>query len=396
MHHEIRKRGLVFSQINRLGLISLKTKKGLALVTTIWAIYLESILHNISYVGFLTGFYTFIGIFVSVLSVPILEKNSKTKIFSFSLIIFILSYFLFSVVSNLWIVLILGVVIAIFSVIRMNSFGIIIRDKSKDDSVSKNVGLIYTFFNIAWFVGPLIAGFLAEKYGLKVVFIASGLVLLATLILFNLFKIKDNRITKKTDGNFIKLIISFLKNKDRRKIYFLAGGITFWNTLIYVYLPIYIINTTGKDLLVGYFLSATIIPLILLEYYFGKLTGKIGFRKIFVLGYSIMSLAAISSFFIPNLYLILIIITLGGIGMAMLESTTESYFFDIVKKNERDKYYGPYNTTIEVNGLVASVAMAGALLILPFKFIFLVVGAMMLILTLISLRIKNIVEVKRH
>lgn len=391
----LKKRGFHLTQIDKLGVISLITNLGIALVATIWALYLESIVKNISYVGFLTSFFTLIGILAAVMLVPIIEKDGKTKIFSVSLIVFILSYLLFSISSNSYLVILLGILISIASIARITSFGIILRDKSKDKEVSQNIGLVYTFFNIAWFIGPIIAGFIAEKYGLGKVFITASLVIFMSLFLFNIFKVKDNRVSKRIDHNLIKLVINFLKNKERLKIYFLSGGITFWNTLLYIYLPIYIIQSSGTDLLVGYFLAAVTIPLITLEYYFGKLTGKMGFRRIFFLGYLILGIAAIISFFISNLYLILGIIFLGGIGISMLESTTESYFFDLVTKNQRDKYYGPYNTTIEINGFFASLILAGVLLILPFKFVFLTVGVVMGILALISLTIKNIIESKR-
>lgn len=394
--HESKKRGIVFHKVDKLGMISLLSNISIALVATIWAIYLESILKNISYVGFLTGFFTFIGIFASIFFVPIIEKHNKAKIYSISILIFILSYLLFSVTSNIWIVVFLGLLITITSVIRITSFGIILRDNSNDVSVSKNLGLVYTFFNLAWFIGPLIGGFVAEKYNLKSVFILAAGIMLLTLILFNFFKIRDNRVSKKIDLNLFKLVRDFLKDRNRLTIYFLGGGITFWNTLIYVYMPIHIVNLSNSDLLVGYFLSASIIPLIFLEYFFGKLTGKVGFKKIFFIGYLILSAATITTFFISNLYVVLAVIIIGSVGISMLESTTESYFFDIVKKDERDKFYGPYNTTIEVNSLIASVSIAGILLILPFKFVFLFVGIIMFLLALVSLRIKNIVETKKH
>jgi MFS transporter, DHA1 family, multidrug resistance protein len=394
--HNYKKRGFSFNTIDKLGIISLLTNLSIALVVTIWAIYLESILKNISYVGFLTGFLTFIGIFASILFVPFIEKNNKPRLFVIAGLIFALTYLLFSVVSNVLLVISLGLLMTLASVIKINSFGIIVRDKSKDSAVSKNVGLIYTFFNISWVIGPVIAGFLAERYGIRNVFIISAAIMIISVSLFKMFSIKDERTTKKIDKNFLKLVLNFLKNKDRRLIYILSGGISFWNTLVYIYLPILIIQSAGNDLVVGYFLSGVTIPLIALEYYFGKLTGKIGFKKIFFRGYSILAISAISCFFISNLYAILGIIILGGIGIAMLESTTESYFFDIVKKNQRDKYYGPYNTTIEINTLLSSIILAGVLLFLPFKFVFLIVGIFMATLAFLSLKIRNIVEAEKR
>lgn len=393
--HIYKKRGLAFHKIDKLSTISLITNIGIALATTIWAIYLESIFKNISYVGFFTGFLTFIGIICSIIFVPLIEQNNKTRLFSISLLLYSLSYILFSVNYSIFGLVLLGILLTAASTIRISSFGIIVRDNSKDGSVSKNLGLVYTFFNLAWLIGPLIGGFIASRYELKNVFITSASVIFFALILFKLFHVPDNRISKKQDKNFLKIVKDFFKNKERVCIYFLSGGITFWNTLIYTYMPIFIINSFESDLLVGYFLSATIIPLVLFEYFFGRIAGKVGFKKIFFAGYLILAIFSSICFFSSNLYLTLGLLVIGGIGIAMLESTTEAYFFDIVAKDERDKFYGPYNTTIDVNSFIASVFLAGLLLFLPFKFVFISVGAVMFILALVSLKIKNIIEKRK-
>jgi MFS family permease len=384
------------SRIDKLGFLSLITNLAIAFVTTIWAIYLNFIFKNTSTVGFLIGFFTFIGILSSVCIVPILEKNKKTTLFSISLIILILSYFLFSIISSIYLIIVLGIFISIFSILRINSFGIILRDNSRDNSVSKNLSLIYTFFNLAWLIGPIIAGYFAQKKGFDFVFLLSSIILFISLILFYAFRIKDNRIVKKgSDLNLFKLVYNFLKQKDRAKIYFISGGISFWTTLIYIYIPIFIVTSLKSDLIVGYFLSATIIPLVLTEYFFGNLAKKIGFKKIFFTGYLILSIIAFLSFFVSNIYLILSLIVLGSFGFAMLEPTTEAYFFDIINKNQRDKFYGPYNTTIDLHGFLASIILAGILLILPFKYIFLFTAIFMFIYSLFSLTIKNIIESRR-
>ena len=396
MNHIRRRENFLTNQIDKLGIISLISSIGFSLVGTIWAIYLESLLHNPSYVGFVMTLFSIIAGVSYIAFIPIIEKNKKTKIYLITLILYFISYLLFSVIPFIWAVIILGCLVSVVASLRVTSFGIILRDKSKDKDVSKNVGLIYTFLNTAWLIGPLIAGFVAERLGMRSVFLIAAALILISTILFKIFQIKDNRTEKKIDKNVIKILIDFLKDKDRRLIYIISGGITVWWVLIYTYIPIYIIKSGLTSSVVGYFLALIIVPLILLEYFFGKLTAKIGFKKIFFIGYLIPAILAILCFFMPNLYLSLGLLILASIGMAMLEPTTEAYLMDILKKNERDKYYGPYNTTINVNHTVATFLIAIILLALPFKFIFIFISAMMFFFALISLKIKNIIEGKKR
>ena len=95
MHNFIRKRGFQFNQINKLGIISLLSSISVAFVATIWAIYLESFLHNPSYVGFLSTFFTIVAGLSYIFLIPIVEKNSKTKLFSIALTIYFISYIFF-------------------------------------------------------------------------------------------------------------------------------------------------------------------------------------------------------------------------------------------------------------------------------------------------------------
>ena len=394
--HFIKKRGFIHSQINRLATVGFVSTLGVALIGTIWAIYLESFLHNASYVGFLSTVFTITALISYFLITPLIEKNSKTKLYAFSIIAYLISYLLFSFLKNIYAIVALGIILSITSALKVTSFGIIVRDKSKDQSVSKNIGLIYTFLNISWLIGPLIAGFVAQKYGFgKVFLIASGIMFLSFL-LFQKFKIKDERKEKKIDKNPLKLFIDFLKNKDRLRIYILSGGINFWWALIYIYIPIYIIESGLGDKIVGYFLFAVVIPLVLLEYYFGKLAAKKGFKKLFFTGYFLLGILALSCFFITKIYVILAVLALASVAISMLESTTESYFFDIIKKTQRDKFYGPYNTSIDISSAIATFIAAGILLFFPFKSIFIFFGLAMLAFAILSLRTKNIIEKSRH
>ena len=88
-------------------------------------------------------------------------------------------------------------------------------------------------------------------------------------------------------------------------------------------------------------------------------------------------------------------LVLAGVGMAMVEPTTEAYFFDVLKGKEELRFYGPYNTAIDVNYFIAEIIAATILIFLPFKFLFILFGLFMLILFLLSFKIKNIIEGKR-
>jgi len=312
-----------------------------------------------------------------------------------SVLFLAISYFILSVYSNIYVIVIFGVFLAFFSSLRVTAFGLLVRDKTNNKSVSKNEGFVYTLLNIAWLVGPLVAGYILRVYGFGSVFLIASLFVLISLLIFYFFKIKDNRKSKNIDHHLLKIIFEFFSKKSRVFAYVLSGAVNLWWALIYIYIPVYIIESGYDGFLVGLFLSGIVVPLILFEYYFGELAGKKGFKKLFFIGFMFMAILVILCFFISNIYIMLSLLITASIGVSMIESTTEAYFFDIIKVKERDKYYGVYNTAVDVGNLVGILPAALILVFFPFKSIFLFFGLMMIIFSIISLKIKDAYEFRR-
>ena len=382
----------VFTRMGKLAIIGFLVAIALALVDTIWAVYMDSFVHSEAIVGFISAALTLIAIVSCFVLVPIIEKYKKSSLFFWSLILFGITYLLFAINTKFYIFVILAFFLTIFYILRMNSYGIIVKDKSTKTQLSKNEGLIYTFMNLAWVIGPLIAGYLANAYGINLIFLVSAIFVFLSALAFKVSKINDVNIKKKLDKNIFKNTKEFFKNKNRILSYFISGAVNCWWILIYLFMPMHIIRTGLNNLWIGYFLFAVAVPLVLFEYKFSKLAGKKGFRKIFKTGFGILVLISLLCFFITNIYLVLLLLALASIGMAMLESTTEAYFFDIINKKQECKYYGPYNTGIDVCQFIGKILASVVLIFLPFNYIFLLFGALMFLMFLLSFKIKNVIE----
>jgi MFS family permease len=241
----------------------------------------------------------------------------------------------------------------------------------------------------------LIAGYLLKVYGPKNIFFIGSLLVLTSFILMKMFRIKDNRKSKKIETNIFKIVKEFFSNKNRTLSYIISTSVTIWWALIFIYLPIHIVEGGYNELLVGIFLSAVIIPLILLEYKFGKIGGKKGFKKLFFSGFIILGLISIACFFVSNIYLLLGLLILASVGIAMIEPTSEAYFFDLIGENQRDKYYGVYNTGVDIGYFIGTLPASLILIFLPFKFIFPFFALFMIVLAIVSLKIKEVYEYKR-
>ncbi|MFH0711732.1 MAG: MFS transporter [archaeon] len=390
-----RQKGMVFTRMARLAIVLFILSIAFSFIDTIWAVYLDSFVHSASIVGFVSSFLTLVSFVSFFFITTLIEKSSKTKLFLLSLFLFFISYLLFAINTNFYVVVVLAVVVTVLHTLRITSFGILVKEDSGRTQLSRNEGLMYTFMNLAWVVGPLIAGFISDKYGINLIFVLAAIFVLTSILFFKVSKIRDPGIKEREHPNVLRNFKDFFKDKERRLAYILGGGVNFWWSLIYLFIPVFIVESGFHIKWVGYFLFAIAIPLILFSYYFSKLAGKVGFKKVFRIGFLIPCLMAFICFFVGNIYLILLALVFASIGLAMLESTTESYFFDVLKGKEELRFYGPYNTAIDVNHFVSRLFSSVLLLLLPFKFIFLFYGLAMFVFFLLSFRVKNIVEKNR-
>jgi len=386
---------MVWTGMAKLSIIGLIMALATAFINTIWAIYLDTFVQSVVIVGLLTAFFTFVAFISRFLFIPLVEKVNKSKIYALSILSMAVAYTLFSINTNFYFLIILATFLTMANTLRVTSFGIIVRDRSSEKKLSRNEGLLYTFLNVAWVIGPLIAGYVSERYSISLVFMLAAIFAFLSLFLFKISNIKDSNIKKKADYGIMRNFFAFFKNKNRTLAYILGGGVNLWWSLVFIFIPLFMIRNNLNKIWVGWFLFGTAVPLILFEYFFGKLAGKIGFKKIFKIGFLIPAVLSLVCFFIGNIFIILALLILASIGLAMLEPTTEAYFFDVLKGKQSLRFYGPYNTAISVNAFIGRFAPSILLIFFPFKFIFLLFAGFMFLMVLVSFFIKDVIESRR-
>ena len=380
---------IVGRDVKFLSFVNFLFALALASVTTIWALYMKSFLGTDYRVGMVSSILSAVSLISYFFLVPLTEKYDKKKLFVFSTFFIFVFYILFSYVNSLGFFLLCSLLITIVYALRAMSFGIIIKSKSKKESVSKNEGLIFTFLNLGWILGPLIGGFLMSRFGFIMVFFVSSFIVLFTLILFYLSNTKVRNFNNQEKDNIFVNVLEFFRDKERRKIYFLTSGVSNWWIFIYLFIPLYIVDRGLDVKWVGYFLLAVAVPLIIFEYWFSEITSKYGFKKIFALGFLFVSIISFLGFFINSIFLLMGILVLASVGMAMVEPTTESYFLKIENKKQMNRFYGPFSTSRDGGQFIGKVISSLILAFLSFKFLFIFYGLVMLLMFFVSLRIRN-------
>lgn len=193
--------------------------------------------------------------------------------------------------------------------------------------------------------------------------------------------------------SMLKTLRSFLKNKDLLKIYLINLILKLFFVWMIIYTPLYLNSylNLGWDK-IGIIFTIMLIPFVLVDYPLGKISDKIGEKKLLITGFAISALFTLIIPMIvePAVWVWALILFGTRVGAAVIEVMSESYFF----KNEREEnadVLSFFRNTTPVSYIIAPLCAIPILLLVPsFKYMFFVLGAVMFLGLFLTLRLKDV------
>ncbi len=272
------------------------------------------------------------------------------------------------------------------------SLDIFIEDFSKNSGVGKFRGLYLMIINFAWIFAQTISGGIIEKSSFQGIYLFSAgfMVLVSIIFIFFLHDFKDPKYTKVP---ILKTIKVFIKSKSISKIYSINLILKFFFAWMVIYTPIYLYEYLKFDWeQIGLIFTIMLIPFVLVDFPLGKLSDKIGEKKMLMIGFLITILF---TFIIPfvavsKVWIWAMILFGTRVGAATIEIMSEIYFFkEIGEKNADEISF--FRNTYPLSYILAPLIAIPVLLFVPsFKYIFFVLSAIMLSGFFITLRLKDI------
>ncbi|MBN1175940.1 hypothetical protein JXA48_04825 [Candidatus Woesearchaeota archaeon] len=192
---------------------------------------------------------------------------------------------------------------------------------------------------------------------------------------------------KSYDTNYLRNIKDFFSNKKLHLPYIMATGVEVWWSLVYIYVPLFMIKNNLSDSSVALFFSLIIVPLVILENKVGNLSSKKGFRFFFVGGFLGLVLISLFLFFTSNIIYQLVLIVIGSVFVSFLEPIQDTFFFKQVLTSDEEKYYPLFSSSADLGGFLGKFVIAAFLLFLPNKYAYASMFFMMLFFVFMALRI---------
>ncbi len=377
-----------FKKTTELGISRLILAIGTSAIHTIFTLYMKSFGLTVSEIGFLSAALMIVSLVLSFYTPKIISKYSEYKTLILGLLLYTIAYFLLFYYYNFVLFLVLAFIITIASVLRFITFAIIFKNNTSKKDLNKDEGTLYSLVKGGWLIGPLIAGLISKTYGISYVFLLGSVSSLLSVVLIVLTRPREKSKKEKPRVVYLRKILKeYVKKKGLIVSFLVTAGVGIWWALIYVYIPLFIVKNGLSDMFVGIFLSAIMVPLVLLEFKAGELSRKYGFRKFFFYGYLLLTLILFLCFLYSDIYFVLFLLFLGSFPMAFIEPLEDSFFFSNVTKKEEEEYYPIFSPSRDIGKLIGKLVVAVTLLFLPLNFAYLSIS---IILGFIALASRNI------
>ena len=298
-------------------------------------------------------------LFINMISLAFLITSSSAKLIAVSFIL----------------ILTTNTLIALCIDIFIEHFG-------NPTTVGKNRGLYLTITNMAWMLSPLITALLITEDGGYIAVYIVALITVFFMALGLFFSVKDFNDKKYHRAPFWATYKYLKTNKHMMAITIINFILQFFFAWMVVYTPIYLKQYIGFGWdQMGIIFTIMLAPFVIFGMPVGILVDKYHVRKrtLLIIGFFILALSTFSIPFITakSMALWALILFLTRTGASIIETTSEIYFFSHVK--EEDAYLlGVFRDMTPVAYIVAPLFATVIFMLLPFKYLFLVLGIIVL------------------
>lgn len=262
-----------------------------------------------------------------------------------------------------------------------------------ENSTGSKRGLALTLMSLAAVGGPLALSLLVGDDSSRLFlpyFVSAFIFSFFFLLVLIHFRTFHDPLYKEIQ--VLKTISSFWKNFDLRIVFLAHFTLQVFFSWMTIYFPLYLANEVGLSWqAIGSIIAFGLLAYVIVEYPVGILADRyLGEKEMMIVGFVILTVASSWISFMAGVSLLfwMILMFISRVGASLVEVTTESYFFKHTRGGDAN-IIGFFRLTRPLAMVVGSLLGSVALLFLPFKFIFIILGLTMVLGVLCASRLKD-------
>ncbi len=322
----------------------------------------------------------------------ILNKVGNYKIITYSIIIEALAILGLAVSDTAFLVGLYFIIHQIVVPIILFNLDVFLESESTDNTKTGGIrGTYLTLANITLVIAPSIVGLILLNNQYHRVYAVSLMFLVPLYLCIK----KYFKVYVDAPVSHIKVretIRTYLATPNLSRIFATHFSLQLFYAFMIIYTPVYLSKYIGFSWgEIGIMFTIMLLPFALFELPIGKLADKkYGEKEILTIGLVIMGLSTLVMSFISVksflLWTILLFIT--RTGASFVEITSDSFFFKQVNTTNTDEI-SIYRTTRPLAFIIAPLIATLALQFLPYHYIFMIVGTIVILATHWSLALKD-------
>jgi len=372
---------MMSTKINRIYVLSFLFSLHIALSAYVNSTFLLKIISE-KYVGILYTVASLLTLFLLTKSVNILKHFGNRKFILCSLLVNMVSLVGLIVSKNPYIIGASFIAFTSTNTLVILSIDIFIEHFGDPKTIGKTRGLYLMIVNLAWMLSPLITAFLITKEGgfISIYILSFIATIIMTLgLVFSIRKFEDKTYIKTP---FLETYRYLKDNHHMLAITVINFILQFFLASMVIYMPIYLYEHMGFGWSqIGIIFTIMLAPFVIFGLPIGILIDKYHIeKKIFL--YAGILIMSVSALFIPfittaSVALWAIILFMTRTGASIVETTSEIYLFSHIKEEET-YLLSIFRDMMPVAYIIAPLVGILIFIFLPFKFLFAILGIIVL------------------
>jgi len=344
---------------------------GRSLLSPFFPKYVQGIVGNLGFLGIVFAIPSIMSAIFDIPFGDLTDYFGRKKLMMFAVSIIATTVFSYVFISQAWQIVLVQIFVGIGGAMLWVPGRAMTKDLLKKKVATEEMALFAVLVNFT-LLGASLGGYIAEKFGYNANFLLSALLAIAAIIFLKKKVIETRKKTKKflhaSKDAFLSFKIYFKdinwflhQGKAVMSIFIVAAVLYSWYAASGAFIPLFLFQKFNADLFtVGIVLTLINLPFMSIEYFFGKISDRIGEWKMFGAGLLISGIFASSVFFSSSILVFTALNILVSVGNTILEPLIESITGKHVSKSRRGRLSAIINSGKDL-GAVIGVIFAGFL-----------------------------------
>ncbi len=340
-------------------------------------------------IGLTVSLVYFASFFAEVPIGLLVDKFGRRSIMIASLLLLACMGGVYFFVNDIVLLMILELIFGVIAVAFWVPSSVLVRDYSPKGQFGKSEGIYFTFMQGGWIVGPIIAGFIADKIEPKFAFLAFSVFVLIGAAYSHFVLVKRSPRRKgallKDTSKLFNLLRSFKgymrMHKHSIPLYLTSMFANIWIGIEWVFIQIASSRVFNlSEIAVGLIFAAMMTVEGSLYFTAGHIMDKVGKKFVLLAGFLLLFTSTYFVFLSTNVYMFLFFVLLGAGALAWIVPGTEAIATELIPIRKRGEMTGVFDSSKDF-GLMIGPLVGGALAyafnapMVPFLFVAIVAAA---------------------